>query len=72
MEPHQQRVIEERDELAERIKRLEDFLSSERSTPQAIGGAELGRLGIQLHIMRAYLRILEERIVNFEGFKAGA
>lgn len=61
LEPHQARVIVERDELRGRLDKLADFL---RGSP-ALEEAELTRLGAQLGAMTAYLGILNMRIAAF-------
>jgi len=57
--PWQKRVLDERDDLIGRISRLNFFLNYYYKN---VSEAERGRLRIQLHIMRAYLGILEDRI----------
>lgn len=63
--PHQQRVVTERDELAERLVKLLAFLQ----TPLFAGldAAERSRLRNQARFMDGYLAVLGERI---EAFKA--
>ena len=58
--PHQQRVVEERDQLAERITRLTAFEAGELFT--SLCEAEQRRLRSQLVAMDEYLAILNERI----------
>ena len=62
LQPHQQRVIAERDELRGRISKLRKFLDGE--TPE-MPAAEFRRLQLQHTIMTAYLAVLDERILNF-------
>lgn len=64
LQPHQQRVVVERDELNDRLAKLAVFLDNEE-TPARVGLEEFGRLSIQKHVMAAYLAILNERISNF-------
>jgi len=63
MQPHQQRVVDERAELADKAVKLAGFLTGAifASLPQE----ERARLGKQLYIMRDYLDILDERIKAF-------
>ncbi len=65
LQPHQQRVVAERDELNDRLAKLAVFLDNEE-TPARVGLDEFGRLSIQKHVMAAYLAILNERIANFK------
>jgi hypothetical protein len=61
--PHQQRVVEEKKELDDKLFRLRLFLASEKivSVPQV----ELERLHRQLDAMQEYSNILSERIDAF-------
>lgn len=63
MQPYQERVIAERDELEPKITRLSKFLDSEtcRSLPEA----EQARLLRQLGHMNGYHEVLDERINAF-------
>jgi hypothetical protein len=63
LEPHQERVVEEKRELDEKIEKLTDFLR----TPQAVDvpSAEVERLLSQLGIMHLYSRVLRDRIRHF-------
>lgn len=63
MEPHQQRVVTEREELSEKIARLVKFLNTE--TYQSLSETEQGRMLRQLNHMNAYRDVLNERIVAF-------
>ena len=63
MKPHQQRVIDEKTELDDKISRLSPFLEGE--TFKTLSEAEQVRLKIQLSIMKVYSNILEERIEHF-------
>jgi hypothetical protein len=62
---YQQRVVDERDELAGNIDRLDKFIHGEifRSIP----AEEQERLARQLRIMVEYFRVLNERIAYFTG-----
>jgi hypothetical protein len=61
--PHQQRVVEERDELAGRLSRLNAFIGGEiyRGLPEA----ERIRLAKQAELMKQLLDLLVERIAAF-------
>ena len=60
---HQQRVIDERDDLAIKVDRLHAFLGTD--TYAGLDVAERGRLDRQLAVMVIYRDILNERIVAF-------
>ncbi len=59
----QQRVLEERDQLAKRLEKLAAFV--DLAAFLAIGPREKMRLIRQKHIMTLYLQVLEERICAF-------
>lgn len=63
LQPHQLRVVEERNELAAKLERLREFLD----TPlfQRLPASERGRLTRQRIYMGAYLDVLDERIAAF-------
>ncbi len=64
MLPHQERVITERNELVEKITKLDAFL--EKSPVfDTLSEDEQHRLVKQINIMKEYLYILEDRIDNF-------
>lgn len=63
LEPHQQRVVEEKDELDERIKKLDVFLRS--SIYLNLPTPERSRLSMQRYHMGAYSEILGQRIDAF-------
>lgn len=63
LQPHQQRVIDERDELQERKSKLEPFFRTD--TYHALDEAEQWRLCKQNRLMGEYLDVLNERIANF-------
>jgi len=63
MPPYQERVVEERDQLAERTHKLHTFLGGVLFDD--LPGEEKVRLRRQHIIMRAYLEILDERIAAF-------
>jgi hypothetical protein len=64
LEPHQQRVVDERADLDAKIKKLADFI---RFSPifKELPGDEQGRLYRQHTAMRAYSGVLGERIEAF-------
>lgn len=63
LQPHQQRVVEERAELESKLGKLQAFITGERfaSVPEA----EQDRLVLQHHIMTALALVLEQRIAAF-------
>lgn len=63
MEPYQQRVIEEKNELDEKLAKLSSFGTSAMFT--ALPVEEQGRLNRQYRVMEEYSRILQERIAAF-------
>lgn len=63
MAPHQQRVVDEKAELDERIKKLRLFLPTDICL--SLPFDERGRLKRQLAVMEEYSGILEERIAAF-------
>lgn len=60
LQPHQQRVLAERDELQDRVGKL--ILFTDTSIYRKLEPAERWRLVHQLTAMRKYLQILNERI----------
>jgi hypothetical protein len=62
-EGFKERVITERDELAERLAKLVAFLNGDAS--QALDEHELSRLRHQRYYMGGYLNVLDERITAF-------
>lgn len=63
MQPHQQRVIEEKEELDIKIEKLTSFF--ETKLFHEIDILEQNRLKTQLHHMGEYSKILSDRINNF-------
>ena len=63
MKPHEKRVLKERDELEDKLVKLESFLKTDAylrvEQPQRM------LLGRQANIMRTYLNILDQRIEAF-------
>jgi len=64
-EPHQQRVIDEKRELDER---LEELNASRFKTPEGVSVSreEIGRLTEQAEVMSDYSKVLGARIANFD------
>ena len=69
MQPHEERVVAERKELAEKLIRLRTFIGTEGRQPSAIYAAlpadEQARLKTQEFHMSMYWRVLGDRIDNF-------
>lgn len=66
MKPHQERVVQERDELEARINKLHEFILFGATKHNVILlDSEMSRLRRQLRVMELYLTILDERIQNF-------
>ena len=65
MQPYQERIIEERDQLKGRLNRLQEFIKSP-SYHHDINGAERDRLLTQRYHMHSYLKVLQARIAAFE------
>lgn len=63
MEPYQQRVIDEKSDLVEKIAKLETFVDGPQSDNVAYD--ERKRLAWQLAYMRLYSGVLEARIAAF-------
>jgi len=64
--PHQQRVIEEKNELDERIAKLAAFVQPTNIVFNGLPVAEAGRLIHQLAVMNEYSDVLGKRIEAFE------
>lgn len=63
--PHQQRVVDEKRELDEKLQKLTIFISSGAFATIVQDAAERGRLVCQEEIMRDYSAVLGERIAAF-------
>lgn len=63
MQPHQQRVITEKDELDAKRDRLRAFFGTDLY--RELDPAEQSRLNRQLEAMTLYSNVLEERITAF-------
>ena len=64
-QPHQLRVIAERNELAKKYEKLEKFITLDPIF-ETLELEEQSRLDRQLYHMGSYLRVLGERIAAFE------
>jgi hypothetical protein len=67
MLPHQSRVIQERIQLADKVNKLEAFVTGEGSSKLAVH--EKALLNEQLEHMAMYLRVLDMRVAGFTGAK---
>ena len=65
VQPHQQRVVQERLELKDRLDKLLAFIDS-NPTFKTLDAAEQGRLTRQNNAMVEYLHCLEERIAAWQ------
>lgn len=65
MVPYQQRVVDERSALDEKIVSLLKFLGT--SAYHDLDPEEQRRLQKQYHLMQQYSDVLAERIVTFQG-----
>jgi hypothetical protein len=63
LEPYQQRIVDEKADLDGKIKRLMDFINSEKF--KSVNTIEKTRLEQQFHIMLEYSKILRQRIHAF-------
>lgn len=61
--PHQERVVTEKNELAERLGKLLSFFQSPLFA--GLSEAEQSRLRNQARFMNGYLAVLEDRIAAF-------
>jgi hypothetical protein len=64
MKDYQQRVVDEKKELDEKMKKLHLFVMSEAS--KDVPADEFGRLTRQHSLMMEYSRVLGERIAAFK------
>lgn len=62
MEDFVKRMITERDELKERIDKLEDFISKVKNGDATVSEPELELLESQLEYMKKYYIVLDTRI----------
>lgn len=63
LQPHQQRVVDEKNELSERLGKLLAFFQT--PTFDGLSEAERSRLRNQARFMDGYAAVLEERIAAF-------
>lgn len=63
LEPHQQRVVDERNEVEDRTKKLLEFQTTDLF--KSLDPAEIKRLNRQALIMQLYCTVLQERIESF-------
>lgn len=63
LQPHQQRVIEERDALEEKITKLREFFGSK--IYRELDRDDRALLSLQYNVMLEYADILERRIGRF-------
>jgi hypothetical protein len=66
MKPHQERVVEERNVLNDKISALAAFLAKVQDGQFEVESSEQDRLATQLVIMQAYSNILNMRIKEFK------
>lgn len=64
MEPHQQRVVDEKAELDEKINKLDEFVNHSTIYPN-LEMKEKMNLTLQLLYMQSYSRVLGDRIEDF-------
>ena len=64
--PHQQRVVQEKEELDEKLSKLSAFIDSPNFTITVKDENEIARLVCQEEIMKDYSEILAERITAFK------
>ena len=65
LQPHEERVLDEYEELSERKHKLSSFLESDKA--HDINKDDLKLLVKQELAMEVYLQVLEDRIMKFEG-----
>lgn len=63
--PHEMRVIQECQELGEKLFALQEFLST--ATYRTLPAPEQGRLAMQCSAMHIYWSVLRDRIGNFQA-----
>lgn len=66
IQPHQQRVIDERDELKLKVTSLERFITTDLF--KSLAHIEKCDLENQLFAMQTYLKILGKRIKRFKHY----
>lgn len=65
LQPHQQRVVDEKTELDDKLNKLRAFL--EGKARELVDAAEFRRLRLQADAMSVYSEVLGERIAAFSG-----
>lgn len=65
MEPHEQRVVTERDELNQKLVKLTAFVNGQSPIYAGLPDAEKIRLNRQLTYMTEYSNVLDERIADW-------
>lgn len=65
LQAHEQRVVEESNELSEKIEALESFICS--SVWETLSREEKALLRVQLNAMETYSTVLVHRIAMFKG-----
>jgi len=65
MQPHQQRVVEEKQQLDDKISKLWSFICSDKFDTIVSDVDERSRLTRQYEVMHQYSGILAERIAAF-------
>ncbi len=63
MKPHEQRVVDERNELKVKLTKLNDFRKTD--TFNNLPGVDQDLLDAQAEVMGEYIDILDERISRF-------
>ena len=66
MQPHQQRVVDEKKDLDEKLDKLKAFIETS-PTFKSLPADERGRLGKQYDVMAEYSSILSQRIAAFQA-----
>jgi hypothetical protein len=64
MQPHQQRVVDEKKELDDKLDKLKAFIETSPIF-KSLSADERGRLGKQFDVMAEYSSILSQRIAAF-------
>lgn len=64
MKPHEQRVVEEYNELVDKMNKLRTFLEQDR--PEFVAELQWDLMVQQYGLMAGYARVLSERIDNFQ------
>lgn len=65
MAPHEERVVAEKKELDDRLKKLHDFVLGGNKNFHELKQRDKDLLRAQLQVMDRYSEILEERIARF-------